>query len=446
MCRLRREIARRIDSLANGVEEGTPPGIASGGGSKREGREISELGAEHSRVAPRFEQGDAKSKNKGRPGRPLSLDGGDTPLSAGGEYRAHSGALVKRWAHRGSTLGPYSVHQGVARSDTGKTSLTRRVNRAEEANNASLQDELGSPFFDDSSCSSSSSSSSSGGGGGGEPAHGLDGMRRVPAKLDDSKSTREAARRTSERGRLAVEFPPVMPQRVDDKQTGSSDRSSHRPDEGKPRAREVRFLLEEEPEETNTNVVAIGGAVDGAPQTAQRKGERDILDAAVNHEAETDTKNVEDGGCWTCVVCRTQNDEVGGAEGCPTCGRRRRRRPPPRCRGGPSLGNVPADHPTTGISRKLGVTTDRLHERERGGKMQGAKDPCTDDDAKSNVGSRWKKAADIAATRNTAAQSERRGPYDVSSFAKMREATQPIVNARLGLTREIQSLLSSIRR
>lgn len=424
VCRLRREIARRIDSLAKGVEEGTPPAVASGSGGKGKNRDIREVGGKHVSTAPQFEQGDIGSKDK--PARLFSKGGGGNSLPADGEHRAYSGSSANSWAGRSSMLGARSVRQGVAGSHFGSTTLTRRVKRPEEANNTSLQDELGSQITGSIS----------------EPVQGLHEMKRASAKLGCRSSTLETACRASETGRVAAGFPRV-PTGGDGKRRGSSHRSSH-PAEGEPRERAVRFLLGEKTEETKSNGVAIGEAVHGVSQTTQKQGKRDRSNATVRHEVEAETKTMEDGGCWTCVVCQTPNDELGGGEGCTTCGRRRRRQQ--RCSVGARLATIPTDNLVTGNSRRLGITTDRLYEQERRGINQHVESPFADHGTRTNKGASCEKNADTSAIRTTAAQSEHPGPYDISSFAKMRQATQPIVKARLGLTREIQSLISSIRR
>eukprot|EP00752_Nemacystus_decipiens_P001845 g1779.t1 len=272
VCCLRREIARRIDALAK--EEDTPPGVANGDGRQREDRGIRELGAEHVPTAPRFKYGDADSN--GGSSRPLNNGGGDSSLPADEESREYSGASANWWAGRSGMLHSTSVRPGVAASgeaasDIGNTALTRWVKRPEEFSKTSLRDELGGQISDARSNSSNSSNTSSNtSSSSSEPAQGLDGMRRALAELDGRDSTREAAQRAPERERHAVEFPRI-PSRSNNKRRGYSNRSS-RPDDGEPRARTVRFLLEEKKEETNVNGVAIGEAVEGVSQTTQKKG------------------------------------------------------------------------------------------------------------------------------------------------------------------------------
>lgn len=270
-------------------------------------------------------------------------------------------------------------------------------------------------------------------------------MRRASARIGDRNSTREEAQRGSERSRFAVELR-SMPAQVVDTQRGSSERFS-RLSEGGRRARAVRFL--DEAKETRGNLVGADKAVDGASQTVQsKKGEKGgpRLSATAAHGDEAaETKTSREEGYWTCVVCRAQNDELGGAEGCATCGRRRPGRPQHRG-GGAGLETVPPDDRIALSSKHIDATTDRLHEKERGEIGINAERSFAHPGARTSKGSSREENADRSATGKTAAQSEHRGPYDISSFAKMRQATQPIVNARLSLTREIQSLLTSIRR
>jgi len=142
---------------------------------------------------------------------------------------------------------------------------------------------------------------------------------------------------------------------------------------------------------------------------------------------------LKDTGFWTCVVCCQRNDIAGARESCTTCGRRRRWRSSAR-------GNTRVISSLT----QFKAPSDRPQEKEGAGSNKNASHSFTGYRATSD-GSR-KPVNDACSAIKRVTEQSTRGPYDLSSFAKMQEVTQPVVKARLGLTREIQSLLSAIRR
>lgn len=465
VCHLRRELARRVDLLAGGLEGDTSACAADGGGTG--GKKRTTRGIGKKRVAADLQCGqggmgspDRRSnhfKNEALDCRNKNRDGGDASSMRASMRMANREALVKGWAGGSSERRGSSIRR-VARvgSVLGKNSLTRWIGGAEEGGSANFpQDDVGNRIIAGGRGNSSSNSSNSSGSGNTGSAsdckpveEGLETMRRALTKLDERSSTREAVRT---RGRAVMEMSPVTV-RGDEQRGGDSD-TSFRPAEGGPRARAVRFLLEDSKKEKdghdgdNPQLVSIREAVDGgASQTTQTKQvERGRSKATARQEREAETEeDCQAAGFWTCVVCRKQNDEVGGLEGCSTCGRRRRQQQQQRQRSqdnenGERLPTVQADSRIVESTRQL---------KEKGGERhQNVTKTFRVCSTTSSAGSSVRTDTDArTAARETAVGSEHRGPYDVSSFAKMREATQPIVKARLGLTREIHSLLSAIRK
>ena len=274
-----------------------------------------------------------------------------------------------------------------------------------------------------------------------EPMEGLETTKRA--------FTKPGGRTLMQRRNGSLELP-LVPVQAAGIRESSADRSPRLAD-SKPRARAVRFLLDGKREEKNGESAGndrfrpTERAVDGSSQKTQRQAEAFGSQVVAHQNVEVGSDEVHDRSFWTCVVCCQRNDDVGGAEDCTTCGRRQLRSGSQDHDDRAGLLSTPANNRNAGSSTLFEVPSDRLSEEGGSGGHQNVNKSFTDYRAIS-AGSRQRVKDACDTTKNTAGQSERRGPYDLSSFVKMKEATQPVVKARLGLTREIQSLLSAIRR
>lgn len=361
VCRLRREIARRVDSLASGVEEFSAD--ATDGGAEI-GKERAESELDHTRVAEGGELG--------------TIESGTTNST--------------RWERIRGRVKPSLIQDEIGTNAVPRRNIT--------------------------------------GNAGSKPVEGLQTKVRTPTKPDD--------RSLVHRRHAVLELPPVQVQAAGARQ-GSTDRSP-RPSESKPRARAVRFLLDLREEEEGRKSADNGElqlrprerAVDGLSQTAQRQAETRGSKTVSPQNVKAGSEELKDRDFWTCVVCCQRNDNVGAAKSCNTCGRRRQRR-----------SSAQANNLVVSSSTRIEVPSDRLHEKGAGSN-QNVNHSYTGYRVSSD-GSRQTEYAACSAIKKITEQSAR-GPYDSASFAKMQEVTQPVVKARLGLSREIQSLLSAIRR
>ena len=215
--------------------------------------------------------------------------------------------------------------------------------------------------------------------------------------------------------RVARLFPPV---RLDKGGVSSPEPT------GGPRARAVRCLLRADGGESLPPSAGEGIRPPGKIEIAE-------LEAAGHGNIER---------FWTCTVCRETNGE--GRASCTVCGKRQHgrcvaqahldviaeKRDPGVVKGQPKSVNLRQQRPenrqeSVRFVRSSGITS-------RPGRQTGV----TSGGVSGRIGS----------VRDTTRKIGE--PYDASSFAKMRRETEPAVRARLGLTGEIKSLLSAIRR
>ncbi len=320
----------------------------------------------------------------------------------------------------GSELDHTRVAEGgdLGTIEPGTTNLTRWERRIRRLGPSLIQDEISSSAVPRRNSTDNAGS---------KQVEGLEASIRPPTKPDDMSLV--------QRTHTMVEFPPVQMQAAGAR-AASTDRS-RRSSESKPQARAVRFLLDlrkaEEGRERadNDQLCPRERAVDGLSQTAQRQAETRGSRAVSPRDGETESEELRDGGFWTCVVCCQRNDNVRAAKSCTTCGRQRQR---PRS-------STRTNNRVVSSSARIEVPSDRLLQEKEGARNNHSSIGYR----ASSDGSR-QTVKDTCSAIKKATEQSARGPYDLSSFAKMQGVTQPVVKARLGLTREIQSLLSAIRR
>lgn len=215
--------------------------------------------------------------------------------------------------------------------------------------------------------------------------------------------------------RVARLFPPV---RLDKGGVSSPDPT------GGPRAKAVRFLLQADGGESQSPSagVSIGPSA--------RVGIEE-LEAADHGTIER---------FWSCAVCGKTNGE--GRASCTICGKRQHG----RCVAQAQLGEK-AEKRDPGVVREEPKTVNL--QRQRPGNRQGSVRPVRSSGDTSRSGRQTGTllggvSERLGSMRDTTRKISE--PYDASSFAKMRRETEPAVRARLGLTGEIKSLLSAIRR
>ena len=142
---------------------------------------------------------------------------------------------------------------------------------------------------------------------------------------------------------------------------------------------------------------------------------------------------------WTCVVCGKTNEE--GEASCKICGKRQR---------GPCVAQahlaVRAQEQDPGVVRG-GAKTVKLQQQRPENIQESVRLVSGDDNVRSVTQTGILLRGESGRTDSVRDTTRKfGGPYDASSFAKMRRETEPAVRARLGLTGEIKSLLSVIRR
>lgn len=208
--------------------------------------------------------------------------------------------------------------------------------------------------------------------------------------------------------RVARQFPPV---RLDKGCVSSSNPT------GGPRARAVRFLLR-----------ADGG--EGLPPPAGG-GIGPPAQVGIAEIEVADPGNVE--RLWTCVVCGKNNEE-GGAS-CAICGKRQHG----RCVAQAHLGGR-AEEKDPGVFRGAPKTL-HLQQQRPDNRQESVHLVPSGRQTGLRLGGALGRTGSVKETSWKSG-----GNYDASSFAKMRRETEPAVRARLGLTGEIKSLLSVIRR
>lgn len=471
VCRLRREVARRIDLLAAAAGTGVVTVIVTADAvSKERERKPAERGLSDIRGArafPRFGHvgmmasgGDScghKIEENALPNCRKSRDTCEDSATRkeGRLGRRHSSfvdILAGSSARRLSTtrLG------AVACSVPGRTTRSPWV-ADEEPGPGLPHHKLGSKKIysgSGSSGSNSNSGSDSSGSSGSDPSRD-DLSRYGNGKVPSFRNERAAMTTTKMRNasREATQYNLDQVRESGRKGVGCSNDSS-RWTKGGPRAGEVRFSLENEEEITKegegrpipSSLTAKGSGGEGFQAVQKHAGRGGCISNSARVIDKAQTEIVEPNGLWTCIACRQTNDEMDGAEGCASCGRRRQRRRQtrPHENDGTQLAMVPSCNVGTGarsMQAPLGGPEER--DEETMGSFRNSIEPPSDVGANSpELGSKTR--SDRLEQRM--ARSDRRGPYDMSSFAKMRQATQPVVKARLGLTREIQSLLSAIRR
>lgn len=236
------------------------------------------------------------------------------------------------------------------------------------------------------------------------PVSGLEARERIKGEVPSSCLKR-----------VARHFPPV---RLDKGSVFSSNLT------GGPRGRAVRFLLGADDNESPPSSAGMAIRSPAQVETAQVKA---------------DTRgNVE--RLWICVVCGKPNVE-GGRSSCKICGRRQRG----RCIAKAGLGvREEGQYPVVikGKPNSVKLQQSRPENRPEGVRLavSGGHNVRSDRQTGACLGG----ASGIGGVRDTGRKFGR--PYDASLFAKMRRETEPALRARLGLTGEIKSLLSAIRR
>ena len=214
--------------------------------------------------------------------------------------------------------------------------------------------------------------------------------------------------------RVARKFPPI---RLDKGGVPSSNPT------GGPRARAVQFLLRADGGES---FPSSAGMVIGPPAQIEMAKLQAVDQDSIKH-------------FWTCVVCGKTNEE--GEASCKICGKRQR---------GPCVAQahlaVRAQEQDPGVVRG-GAKTVKLQQQRPENIQESVRLVSGDDNVRSVTQTGILLRGESGRTDSVRDTTRKfGGPYDASSFAKMRRETEPAVRARLGLTGEIKSLLSVIRR
>lgn len=493
VCRLRRQVARQIDLLASATaspttttttiattERGEGSGVPMARRGVGENRVVAATASHHGHKGVSDSQSlrtKMKEELHGSRNKRSDVGGVSSVLAADGGQRGHRESLAGRWAK--SCRAPLRRSKPDAGKVLGSTAFTRRVRGKEERQTKTMvhRDESGYTTSDD------SSSDGIWPGASGTSGHVDDDKSKLPHPFDfgndrssspsntvedieaTTKTTtkdlkqanttaRDPAPATPGKGRVEVLFPPVSAQRGGEGGNHSCTTSACSAGT-RPRARVVRFLLDDE-REKDERPEGVGGKdpellsarepVGGGSRTQKQLAERSrSFEATVGGKVEeTDDEIPEKYQVWTCPVCLQTNHEIDGAQGCPNCGRRReRRRPDKSCRA--ELSMATTGNEASGSTRHPQARSYQQGDKGRGGgggHRNALRSPIEYNAAR--VDSLGHGESDNH--RQITTGREHRGSYDISSFARMKQATQPVVKARLGLTREIQSLLSAIRR
>lgn len=398
-------------------------------------------------------------------------------LAADGGQRGHRESLAGRWAN--SSSAPFRRSEPDAGRVLGNTALTRRVRGREEQQPKTTvhHDDSGDTTSDDSSSGSIRRSASGTSGhvddnnstrphsfdlgndrssSPSNTARDIETTRKTTTKnlKQENTTARDAAPATPRKGRVGVLFQPVSAQRGGEGGNHACTTSPCSAGTG-PRARAVRFLLDDEGEKDerrqgvrgkDPELLSARELVAGRSRTQKLLAERSrSFEATVGGKVEeTDDELSDKSQIWTCSVCLQTNHEIDGAQGCPNCGRRRERRRPDKIFRA-ELSMATTDNVAAGSTRHLQARSYQQGDKERGG--GGRYRNALRSPIEYNAGRMVSHEQDeLDKNRQITAGREHCGSYDISSFERMKQATQPVVKARLGLTREIQSLLSAIRR